>query len=294
MKNEIKHDPTHRKDLINEEMHDRGLEDKEGSKVVIKNAKTRKKTGFDRLLTLLIIVLILSGLFLLIRPSLIRWRRAQLAKDLQKAVDENQEVQIAYDPHANRLQNAEYDYFEVNEAGRVVGASAPGEVTTLSKGLQYMTPIGRLEIPLLKVNIPLIKELDYYAMYYAASHWDQTPYPDQPGNSAIFIHRDSYDDYDFTHAEKLKVGDPIYLTYKGKRHRYLIINFSTILPSETINEIQTSYQSDTTQYITLVTCTPANGSGQVPFTHRLLITAILSDEKPVKPVNNTLPGKDNH
>lgn len=260
------------------------------SNTVKKSKRRKKKSWFDRLLNILIVSLILAGLFFLIRPNLVRMRRAELAKELQNAVDRNIEIQIAYDPSANRIQDAEYDYFEVNEVGRVVGASAPsGEATTLSQGLQYMTPIGRLEIPLLNVNIPLIKELDYYAMYYAASHWDKTPYPDQPGNSAIFIHRDSYDDYNFTHAEKLKEGDPIYLTYKGERHRYTIINFNTIWPSETINELLTTYQSDSIQYITLVTCTPPSGSGQVPFTHRLLITAVLNDEKPVSPADSRPP-----
>lgn len=249
--------------------------------------RRRKKTWFDYVLTLLIVALFGAGLFLLFRPTIVRWNRAKLANELQVAVDKNETVQIAYDPNANRIQAAEYDYFEVDAAGNMVGASAPTntEATTISQGLQYMTPIGRLEIPLLKVNIPLIKELDYYAMYYAASHWDQTPMPDQAGNSAIFIHRDSYDDYDFTHAEQLQVNDPIYVTYNGERHRYSIINFSTIWPTETMNDLLTKYQSPTEHYITLVTCTPAAGMGVEPFTHRLLITAILNDEKPVETAN---------
>lgn len=251
--------------------------------------KRRKKTWFDYLLTFLIIALFAGGIFLLIRPTIVRWNRAKLAQELQSAVDNNETVQISYNPNANRIQAAEYDYYEVDEAGNIVGADAPvsTEATTISEGLQYMTPIGRIEIPLLNVNIPLIKELDYYAMYYAASHWDWTPLPDQPGNSGIFIHRDSYDDYDFTHAERLKVNDPIYITYKGVRHRYTIINFSEIWPSETMNDLLTKYQSDTNHYITLVTCTPPAGSGLEPFTHRLLITAMLNEEKPIATTHKT-------
>lgn len=248
-----------------------------------KQGKRRRKTWFDHLLTFLIIALFAGGLYLLLRPSYVRWSRARLARELQSAVNNNETLQISYDPQANRIQEAEYDYYEVDAAGKIVGANPPAgsaTATTISEGLRYMTPIGRLEIPLLKVNIPLIKELDYYAMYYAASHWNRTPLPDQAGNSAIFIHRDSYDDYDFTRADRLKVNDPIYVTYKGERHRYTIINFDTVLPTDTINTLLTKYQSDTSRYITLVTCTPIPGGGVEPYTHRLLITAILNDETP--------------
>lgn len=245
--------------------------------------KRRRKTWFDHLLTLLIIALFAVGLYLLLRPSYVRWSRARLAQELQSAVNNNETLQISYDPEANRIQEAEYDYYEIDAAGKIIGVDPPATsatATTISQGLRYMTPIGRLEIPLLKVNIPLIKELDYYAMYYAASHWNRTPLPDQPGNSAIFIHRDSYDDYDFTRADKLKVNDPIYVTYKGERHRYTIINFDTVLPTDTINTLLTKYQSDSARYITLVTCTPIPGAGVEAYTHRLLITAILNDEAP--------------
>lgn len=251
-------------------------------------APRRKKTWFDHLLTLLIIALVLGGAYLLLRPTLVRWNRQRLAQELQDAVDKNVDTQISYDPNANRFQEAEYDYYELNAEGRIVGATGVATPTTLSEGLRYMTPIGRIEVPRLKVNIPLIKELDYYAMYYAASHYEPSPLPFQPGNCAIFLHRDSYDDYDFTHAERLLVDDPIYITYQGQRKRYSIVDFNIVTPDQTLQVLAERYQSESESYITLVTCDPPAGSGAEPFTHRLLITARLNEEKPAENSKKTL------
>lgn len=240
-----------------------------------KRAK-RKKTWLDYLLNVLIVVLLLVGLYYLLRPYYVRWQRGRVADELRQSLNDGSLKKIPYDPNAYLLQNPEYDVYDVLGDGSLIQEGDGLSAAEVTPGLSYLTPLGTLQIPKMELNTPIIAEMDYGAMFYGASHWEETPLPGLPGNSVMLLHRTRYADYDFYDVDKLKEKDIIGVIREGKQYSFEIVKIQSILPDVLITTLKNSF-NDGGAYVTLVTCDPPNVS-----THRLLVTAKLVSTRDVK------------
>lgn len=236
--------------------------------------KRRKRTAVDWLLNILIVVLIGLGLYFFLKPYYIKYQRSKITNQLQTALSEGRiGEKIAYKP-GQLLHEAEYDYYEILEDGSAVSVEGQRE-TKHKETLSYLTPLGSLEIPRLDINTPVIAELDYEAMFYGASYWDESARPGTDGHSVLFMHRTTYSDYyNFVNADKIKEGDEFKITWNGKYYTYKVFSIQEVLPGDLLNHLMNDHQQG--KNLSIVTCTPAH-----LFTYRLIMTAKLVDEQPV-------------
>lgn len=253
-----------------------------------KKKRSRKNRIIDSVLLVLIIAFLGSGIYLLVRPYIVKVNRQNISNELLDALDSDKK-KVSYNPRANRLGEVEYDFFTYDENGKLIkvkGGEVPDPGTEA-----WMTPIGKLEIPKLGINVAIIEENTFESLFYAVGHWEDSPYPNEPGNSALFAHRRSTDNYDLRYCERLKAGDKIYVTCKGKRALYNIVENKIIDPEDLLDTLETEYRDSDIPYITIVTCDPDRRSSAEPYTHRRLITAKFSkfEDEPGASKNTSTP-----
>ena len=128
-----------------------------------------------------------------------------------------------------------------------------------------------------------------YALRSGVVHYPNTALPGKPGNVVIFGHSSGQvwapGDYKFifTHLEKLKDDDRIYIEYEGVRYIYSITG-SKVVPPTQMSVLNPT--ADNT--LTLITCTPVGTSK-----NRLIVTAKQIVPKPEivaeEPVTNVQP-----
>ncbi|MPQ44171.1 class D sortase [Clostridium tarantellae] len=110
--------------------------------------------------------------------------------------------------------------------------------------------IGILNIPKINLEIGIIEGVDYEDIKFVVGHFPGSPYPGEKGNFAIAGHRVSYFGQAFKDINKLKDGDEIKVSYKGKEYVYEVTDIFEITPQDT-------YVLDKTDdaTITIITCT---------------------------------------
>lgn len=143
---------------------------------------------------------------------------------------------------------------------------APGRVVDYQNSLGAELPpvMGVLEVPSVKLEVPIYQTASELVMDRAAGVIDGMAYPHEGGNIGISGHRDGY----FRVLENVQVGDTIVLqTLEGEKR--FIIDATTI-----VEKTDTRLLKDTRdQTVTLVTCYPFYFVGHAP--QRFIVTASL-------------------
>lgn len=117
------------------------------------------------------------------------------------------------------------------------------------------TLLGRIEIPRLKISLPVLEGADNPGLRRSAAHITGTGLPGSSGNIGIAAHRDTY----FRPLRFIKPGDEIIVQTKDGVYRYQVSRYEIVDPSDTRVLASTGSPE-----LTLVTCYPFFYVGHAP------------------------------
>jgi sortase A len=115
--------------------------------------------------------------------------------------------------------------------------------------------VGLLSVPRLGLSTAVVEGDDSKSLKLSAGHLPDTPWPWQPGNSAIAAHRDGR----FRALRKIKVGDEVRLRTSHGELRYQVRELSIVEPDDL--SVLAPQEKPT---LTLITCYPFTYVGNAP------------------------------
>jgi sortase A len=278
----------------------------------MRNQGKRRRQPLFLIFDILIVLLAASGLYLILKPVYIHWRQDLLTRDLQLAFQQGDGT-IVMNPDALEVPGEEIDYAEINEnygTGESTSAtsaesSAPGTsaastadpgtsgttgtagtsaVTTQTSRTPTKTPtptpvavviqaIGKISIPVIKVDMPIAEGATKYNLRVAIGHYSYSANLGQPGLCVLFGHRMYTYGRHFNRLGEVKIGDQIIIEDKQNRYTYEVDLIDTILPERLVFELNVQTADSR---IMLVTCTPVRVAS-----HRLLVKGKLIQTEPL-------------
>ena len=126
--------------------------------------------------------------------------------------------------------------------------------------------IGRIEIPKIEVNIPILEGANKANLKVGAGHITGTAKLGSIGNAALAAHRGHTYGRLFNRLDELEVGDTINITTGEGSYEYTVYKILVVSP----DDISVLYQSKEERILTLITCTPLYIA-----THRLIVHAVM-------------------
>jgi sortase A len=115
--------------------------------------------------------------------------------------------------------------------------------------------VGLLSVPRLGLSTAVVEGDDSKSLQLSAGHLPDTPWPWQPGNSAIAAHRDGR----FRALRNIKVGDDVRLRTSRGELRYRVRELSVVEPDD-LTVLAPREKSS----LTLITCYPFTYIGNAP------------------------------
>lgn len=141
----------------------------------------------------------------------------------------------------------------------------PGEAWN-NKSSFKLQAIGRIEIPKIEVNIPILEGTSKTNLKVGAGHITGTAKLGSIGNAALAAHRGHTYGRLFNRLDELEVGDTINITTGEGSYEYTVYKILVVSP----DDISVLYQSKEERILTLITCTPLYIA-----THRLIVHAVM-------------------
>jgi len=146
------------------------------------------------------------------------------------------------------------------EQGRLLDDAAQSEwhsaaVTADRARADAAGPIGRLDIPRVRVSVVVMPGDDDSTLSKAVGHLSDTPMPWDVGNTALAGHRDTF----FRPLERVEGGDDIYLDTPRGRFHYRVRRTLVVNPEDLWVLDPTSNAT-----LTLITCYPFRYVGAAP------------------------------
>lgn len=223
--------------------------------------KSKKKGKFS---TILLIVLLLAGLGLLIYPS---------ASNFWNSIHQTKAIKSYIEDVANLSKNDLTDIWkEVDKYNQnILNRSNPyilldGEKSQYKKLLDVSGTgmMGYIDIPKIKVTLPIYHGTEKGILQVAAGHLDWTSLPAGGKNTHCVMsgHRGLPSAKLFTDLDKLEVGDTFILSVLDRTLTYEIDQIIIVRPEKT-DALEIVEGED---LCTLVTCTPYGIN-----THRILV-----------------------
>jgi len=126
--------------------------------------------------------------------------------------------------------------------------------------------IGRLEIPKIDVNIPILEGASKANLKVGAGHINGTSKIGSIGNAALAAHRSHTYGRMFNRLDELDIGDKIIVTTNDGTFEYIVYKKLVVEPTDT----SVLNRSKEDRVLTLITCTPLYTA-----THRLVIHAVM-------------------
>ena len=115
--------------------------------------------------------------------------------------------------------------------------------------------VGLLSVPRIGMSTAVVQGDDSKSLKLSAGHLPDTPWPWQPGNSAIAAHRDGR----FRALRKIKVGDEVRMRTSRGELRYKVRELRIVEPDD-LSVLAPREQSS----LTLITCYPFTYIGNAP------------------------------
>lgn len=217
-----------------------------------------------RKLSVLILILFFTGLFLLLYPTVSNWwnrfHQTKIISEYREAADrlsledytKEWDAAVAYNQSLyEKADRYAFDEAEKRVYSRLLNITGKGEM-------------GYLEIPKIKVNVPIYHSTSADVLQYAAGHIPGTSLPvgGKGTHCVVSGHRGLPSARLFTDLDRLSVGDTFLVHTLNEQMTYLIDQILTVEP-EQIEALELNAEQD---YFTIVTCTPYGIN-----THRLLV-----------------------
>ncbi|MDO5551526.1 MAG: class C sortase [Lachnospiraceae bacterium] len=249
-----------------------------------------------KLANLLIVLIFLTGLSILLYPSVSNYvnekNASRVIVDYDQAVEQMEEADYSNELAAAQEYNAYLAGFSnLAEAADTEQKKedSPYEELLNAGGSGIMAAI---RIPAIKVNLPIYHGTSESVLQVAAGHYIGSSLPvGGPGTHAILTgHRGLPSAKLFTDLDRLEEGDIFYLKVLNEILEYQIDQIQVVLPHE-LDGLSITEGED---YVTLVTCTPYGINS-----HRMLIRGTrvpydgnYQEKVAMKPANSDIPRED--
>jgi sortase A len=152
-----------------------------------------------------------------------------------------------------------------------------------TRNIPVGSPLTRLRIPKIKVNVLVVEGTTAAALRAGAGHYPGTPLPGETGNVGIAGHRTTFG-RPFNHLDELRPGDEVILETPFKVFHYFAVssfdgkaNPHPVKP----NDYGVVKQDKVHHYLTLTTCHP-KGSARQRLVLRLELNPKLTEDVKVK------------
>lgn len=152
-----------------------------------------------------------------------------------------------------------------------VTTSGTGTTTATTKAPKptvKLKALGSIEIPAIKVRLPLVEGTRDVDIVRSAGHMIGTSMPGEVGNSAIAGHRGYSYGRLFNRLGELKIGDTIKVKTRAGTFIYEVYETKIVKP----DDLSVLNRNKKDKILTLITCTPMFKS-----THRIIIHAIIKE-----------------
>lgn len=222
--------------------------------------KKKKRSLMDAIIALVLLV----GVGLLLYPTVSnKWNEMHQTKaiaDYTHAVENLQET----DYEAILAEAAAYNEALKSNPDRFSPTEEEDAYYNTLLNVQGNGVMGYIEIPSIKVKMPIYHGTDEAVLQVAAGHLEGTSLPigGLGTHSAISGHRGLTSATLFTHLDKLKEGDEFFVYVLNETMRYRVTEINTVLP----DEVDLLVLDDERDLCTLITCTPYGVNS-----HRLLV-----------------------
>ena len=200
------------------------------------------------LIVTLIILSFLSGIWLLVLPSLDRQKMVDEQENLIAVIEESIDSSVSEPDPITMSENIRYTELEQEKEPVPIGAK-----------------LGILTIPKLDMKLPVVEGITEELLKTAIGHVPETAVIGDIGNAVIAGHRNYTYGSMFNRLGEIENGDRIeYTSADGESCLFEVFEIIEIEPGDQIAFVQTADKS----IITLYTCTPIYEA-----THRLLVRA---------------------
>ena len=200
------------------------------------------------LIVTLIILSFLSGIWLLVLPSLDRQKMVDEQENLIAVIEESIDNSVSEPDPITMSENIRYTELEQEKEPVPIGAK-----------------LGILTIPKLDMKLPVVEGITEELIKTSVGHVPETAVIGDIGNAVIAGHRNYTYGSMFNRLGEIEIGDRIeYTLADGESCLFEVFEITEIEPADQIAFIQPTNES----IITLYTCTPIREA-----THRLLVRA---------------------
>lgn len=204
--------------------------------------KTRKYIHI--FLNILAAVLLLSGIYLLIRPYYQNYLQRNKIRDIltemeitsanvQKSASEIapvKEIEVSFAPDSYKVNGEEWEEF-------AKPASTASEAN--SREFVKVKTYARLDIPSINFSMPIADKATLHSLRIAVGHYEPSAPMGEKGNFVLFGHRGYRSGNYLHHIHEIKPGDEIIVISSKNAFIYIMDNSIEIEPSllaEKINE----------------------------------------------------------
>lgn len=226
--------------------------------------RRKKKRPIDILIDILIPIVLLIGVGLMLYPTISnKWNEMHQSRAI-----------AGYTQAVNEMGQADYTaMMDAAKAYNEALKSNPDRFTPTEEESKYYRTLldvqgngimGYVEIPAIKVKLPIYHGTDEAVLQVGAGHLEGSSLPiGGPGTHvAISGHRGLTSATLFSNLNKLVVGDEFYLHVLGETMCYQVREVNTVLP----DEMELLGIDEERDRCTLITCTPYGVNS-----HRLLV-----------------------
>ena len=218
----------------------------------------------NRVMTLLLVLALLAGLFLLLYPTV---------SDYWNSLHQTRTI-TSYAENVAQLDRTEYEemWAAAQRYNRTLSKRENAFALTEEQKREYESLLnasgngvmGIVEIPKIGCALPIYHGTDDAVLQIAVGHleWSSLPVGGEGTHCVLSGHRGLPSAKLFTNLDQLEVGDTFTITVLDRVLTYEVDQISIVLPTETDN----LKVVDGKDYVTLMTCTPYGIN-----THRLLV-----------------------
>ena len=188
-------------------------------------------------------------------------------EELDEDVDENEDEILLNFNMNEEEQSADSESVqaeETDEAGP--GEENPSSGNAGKKKKSKLEAIGRIEIPKIDVNIPILEGTSKKNLKVGAGHITGTSKPGSIGNTALAAHRSHTYGRMFHRLDEVEIGDIIKITTSDGTFEYTVYKIHVVEP----DDVSVLYRSKDERVLTLITCTPLYIAS-----HRLVVHAVM-------------------
>lgn len=194
----------------------------------------------------------------------------------EDAVDPSATDPSATDPSTNDTESTAAETAiaaaKAERDAQLAAFKAAADAFAVTVSGQTRTPIGRIVIPSIGVDVVMLEGTSKGDLKEGPGHWEETPFPGQGGNFVVSGHRTTYG-APFFKLNEVEVGDEIDLVLPYAVARYRVTKVFIVYP----DEVETVGQRGREQ-VSLAACHPIYSAKQ-----RIVAQGDLTSFKLVEP-----------